>query len=63
LLRGVMAMPRKRASGDRDWRARWVAFCAVWAAIWLLLGVFFWPFWLLVPASLLAIMLPVGKPR
>ena len=56
-------MPDKRPSGGRDWRARWVAFCIVWAAIWLLLGVFFWPFWVLVPASLLAIMLPVGKPR
>ena len=56
-------MPRKRASEDRNWRGRWVAFCAVWAAIWLLLGVFFWPFWLLVPTSLLAIMLPVGKRR
>jgi hypothetical protein len=58
-----MAMPKKRSSGGRDRRGRWVAFCAVWAGVWLLLGVFFWPFWLLVPLSLLAIMLPVGKPR
>jgi hypothetical protein len=56
-------MAENRPSGGADWRARWIAFCGVWAAIWLLLGVFFWPFWLLVPASLLAIMLPVGKPR
>jgi hypothetical protein len=55
-------MPRNRPSGW-SWRDRWVAFCLVWAGIWLLLGVFFWPFWVLAPLSLLAIMLPVGKPR
>jgi hypothetical protein len=56
-------MPQEQRPSSGVWRARWVAFCVVWAAIWLLLGVFFWPFWALVPFSLLAIMLPVGKPR
>jgi hypothetical protein len=58
-----MAMPKMRASGEGAWRTRWIAFCVVWAAIWFTLGIFFWPFWVLVPASLLAIMLPVGKSR
>lgn len=57
-----MAMPDERPAAGL-WRARWVTLCGVWAGIWLILGVFFWPFWALVPLSLLAIMVPVGKSR
>lgn len=62
VVTGVMAVPKKRPSGW-TWRDRWMAFCISWAGIWLFLGIFFWPFWVLVPLSLLAITAPVGRRR
>ncbi len=57
-----MSMNGKRpASGV--WRTRWTVLCLVWAGIWFVTGIFFWPFWLMVPVSLLAIMLPAGRRR
>jgi len=55
-------MSERRPSGGA-WRTRWLIFCWVWAAIWFVTGIFFWPFWVMVPVSLLALLLPVGKPR
>jgi hypothetical protein len=39
----------------------WIAWCALWAATWLVLGVFIWPLLVMVPVSLFAIAL--GLPR
>jgi hypothetical protein len=57
-----MVMDGERPSSG-VWRKRWVALCVVWAGIWFVTGIFFWPFWIMVGVSLLAITLPVGKRR
>ena len=45
-------------------RTAWIIFCCVMAAFWAVAGLFtFGLAWLLVPVSLLAIFIPVGKER
>jgi hypothetical protein len=59
---GVVLMSERRPS-SAAWRTRWVIFCRAWAAIWFVTGIFFLPFWVMVPVSLLLLLLPVGKSR
>lgn len=42
-------------------RIFWIIWCSFWGLGWLLLGFFFFPLWLFVPFSLLAILLPIGR--
>lgn len=43
-------------------RIFWIIWCTMWALGWLLVGFFtFFLGWLMVPVSLLAILLPIGK--
>lgn len=42
-------------------RALWVIWCCAWAGVWTVLGFVFVLPWLLVPFSLLAVLLPVGR--
>jgi hypothetical protein len=44
-------------------RVLWIIWCCACALFWLVLGFTLLVPWLLVPPSLLAILLPVGKPR
>ena len=45
-------------------RIFWIIWCCFWALGWLLIGFFtFLLGWLMVPVSLLAILIPVGRAR
>jgi hypothetical protein len=44
-------------------RVLWLIWCGVWALAWALFGFAFIPFWLMVPVSVAAMFVPVGKPR
>lgn len=45
-----------------DLRVFWIIWCSMWAAFWMLMGfVTLGIAWLLVPAALLAIFMPVGQ--
>ncbi len=44
-------------------RIFWIIWCCFWGLGWLLVGFFFFPLWLFVPFSLLAILLPIGRSR
>jgi len=44
-------------------RILWLCWCGLWTVLWCLFGFAFIPFWLMVPVSVGAMFIPVGKPR
>jgi hypothetical protein len=41
-------------------RIAWIVWCCICALGWLFVGLFLWPLLILVPASVLCILLPIG---
>lgn len=41
-------------------RSMWIGNCLLWTAIWLVLGLFFFPLWFFAFVSAMMLLLPVG---
>ncbi len=55
--------PQSKQQGTSNLRIFWIIWCSMWGLGWLFVGFVFFPFWIMVPASLLCILIPVGQGR